>query len=490
MTFQLIPSLDLLGGRVVRLREGDFASATFYDEALSLAKMWPRGLRLHVVDLEGSRSGSPREIELVRYLVRQGFSIQVGGGVRSVADVETWLATGAERVVIGTLACDQPELFRSIVGASGVERILPAVDLRDGEIRSSGWTARGREPLDETLRLLEESGCSEVLVTDVRCDGKLAGPSFTLYRELARRTSLQIIASGGVATRRDVDLLSRLPGLSGAVVGRAVLEGHINASYRPASSLPPRIVPCLDVRDGRVAKGVRFEQLRDAGDPAELAQRYESEGADEIVLLDIVATPDERQTAIDTVRRVSKLLSIPLTVGGGVRSIADFRALLRAGADRVAINSAAVRRPALIREAAAEFGVQAVVLACDVRGGADGEVVVSGGRSGTGLDPLQWCREAVDAGAGEILLSSVDRDGTQLGFDIALLRRISSAVNAGVIASGGAGNARHFLQAIEEGGACAALAASLFHERTLSIGQVKTYLTEVGMRVRGMDNER
>jgi cyclase len=184
------------------------------------------------------------------------------------------------------------------------------------------------------------------------------------------------------------------------------------------------------------------------------------------------------------------VLSIPLTVGGGVRSIADFRALLRAGADRVAINSAAVRRPALIREAAAEFGVQAVVLACDVRGGADGEVVVSAGRSGTGLDPLQWCQTAVEAGAGEILLSSVDRDGTQLGFDTALLRRISSAVNAGVIASGGAGNARHFLQAIEEGGACAALAASLFHDRTLSIGQVKSYLSEAGMRVRGLDNER
>lgn len=484
MSFSIIPALDLLAGRIVRLREGDFSSPTFYDDAFELVDRWPAGTLLHVVDLEAARSGRPIELELVRALVRKGFRLQVGGGVRSIDDARTWLGIGADRVIIGTVACDQPQLFRSIVEAVGSEKVLPALDIRCGEVRTHGWIATGARTIEETLKVVEGAGCSEALVTDVSRDGKMGGPSFALYRSLAELTPLRIIASGGVTTKRDVDALSRLKNVSGAVVGKAILERRIDALARPETSLLPRIIPCLDVRNGRVAKGVRFEGLRDAGDPAELAARYEAEGADEIVLLDIVATPERRGAALETVARVADLLSIPFTVGGGVRSLEDFRALLMAGADRVAINSAAVARPELLREAASEFGVQAVVLACDVAGGGAGEVMVGGGRFPTGLDAVEWCRRAEQEGAGEILLTSIDRDGTHAGFDVTLLRRISSAVQVGVIASGGAGTLEHFRDAIEEGGCSAVLAASLFHDRVLSIRDVKRFLRDAGIPMR------
>jgi len=247
-----------------------------------------------------------------------------------------------------------------------------------------------------------------------------------------------------------------------------------------------RIIPCLDVRDGRVVKGVRFENIRDAGDPVECTRRYEAEGADELVMLDISATDDGRETALDTVRRVAEALFIPLTVGGGVRTIDDFRALLRAGADRVAINTAAVRDPELLAACAREFGVQAVVLSCDAKRVSDSrwEVMVRSGRESSGLDAVEWCARAAALGAGEILLTSVDRDGTASGFDLPLLRAVADAVPVGVIASGGAGDVAHFTEAIEIGGARAVLAASLFHDRRLTIAAVKNALSAAGIPVR------
>ncbi|HYM59731.1 MAG TPA: imidazole glycerol phosphate synthase subunit HisF [Thermoanaerobaculia bacterium] len=247
------------------------------------------------------------------------------------------------------------------------------------------------------------------------------------------------------------------------------------------NAIPERIIPCLDVRDGRVVKGVNFANIRDAGDPVECSRRYEAEGADEVVILDISATDSNRDTAVETVRRVANELFIPLTVGGGVRSIEDFRAMLRAGADRVAINTAAVRNPQLIADCAREFGVQAVVLSCDAKGR---EVMVRSGKEGTSIDAVEWCRRAEELGAGEILLTSVDRDGTSSGFDIPLLRAVSAAVKIGVIASGGAGRIEDFRDAIESGGARAVLAASLFHDRRLSIGEVKRFLAGEGIPVR------
>ncbi|HUJ15432.1 MAG TPA: imidazole glycerol phosphate synthase subunit HisF [Thermoanaerobaculia bacterium] len=260
---------------------------------------------------------------------------------------------------------------------------------------------------------------------------------------------------------------------------------------RTPSAIPERVIPCLDVRDGRVVKGVSFANLRDSGDPVECAMRYEAEGADELVILDVSATDEGRRTALETVRGVADSIFIPLTVGGGVKSVGDFRALLRAGADRVAINTAAIANPQLIAECAREFGVQAVVLSVDAapasgeRRAASGfEAIVRSGKHPTGIDVVEWCKRAEMLGAGEILLTSIERDGTSDGFDIELLRAVSGSVRIGVIASGGAGTLEHFRDAIEAGGARAVLAASLFHTRRLSIGEVKEFLAAEGIPVR------
>jgi cyclase len=248
-----------------------------------------------------------------------------------------------------------------------------------------------------------------------------------------------------------------------------------------------RIVPCLDIKDGRVVKGIRFVELRDAGDPVELARVYEESGADELVFLDITATVEGRKATREVVRAVAEQLTIPFAVGGGTSSVTDVRALLRAGCDKVSLNSAAVRDPGVLEAAAAEFGSQCIVLAIDARKTADGaswEVVIDGGRTATGLDAVAWAQRGSQLGAGEILLTSMDRDGTKSGFDIELTRAVHRAVNVPVIASGGAGRAQDFAEVFEEAGADAALAASLFHFGELAIPDLKEALHERGIPVR------
>jgi cyclase len=250
--------------------------------------------------------------------------------------------------------------------------------------------------------------------------------------------------------------------------------------------LRKRVIPCLDVAGGRVVKGVNFLNLVDEGDPVELAARYAKEGADEICYLDISAAPEERGTLLELVRRSASEVFVPLTIGGGVRSPDEMKAVLRAGADKVSVNTAAVRDPGLLAECARRFGRQCVVLAVDARRRPGGgfEVVVMGGREPTGLDAVVWARRGVELGAGEILLTSMDRDGTQDGYDLELTAAISAAVEVPVIASGGAGRPHHFVEAVMEGGAEAVLAASLFHRRQLSIIQVKEAMAVAGVPVR------
>ena len=252
--------------------------------------------------------------------------------------------------------------------------------------------------------------------------------------------------------------------------------------------LARRIIVCLDTDGERVVKGVEFRGLRDAGDPAELAARYNREGADELVVLDIAASRDHRPTFLQTIERVAAQLALPLTAGGGIRSVEDGRAVLRAGADKLTVNTAAVRRPELLAEMAAEFGAQAVVLAIDARsreGSAGGwEVYVRGGHDPTGLDAVRWAQQGVASGAGEILLTSIDRDGTRSGFDCELTRAVAAAVSVPVIASGGADSPAHFHEVFTVASADAALAAGIFHEGSCSIPAVKRYLKERGVAVR------
>lgn len=248
-----------------------------------------------------------------------------------------------------------------------------------------------------------------------------------------------------------------------------------------------RIIPCLDVKNGRVVKGVNFVDLKDAGDPVEIAEAYDKAGADELVFLDITATSDDRGTVVDMVRRVAEKVFIPFTVGGGIRTVDDFKVLLREGADKISINSSAINRPELISEAAEKFGSQCVVVAIDARRREDGtgwNVYKNGGRIDTGLDAVEWAKKADRLGAGEILLTSMDCDGTKSGYDIELTRQIAESVSIPVIASGGAGTMEHFYDALTEGEADAALAASLFHYKELEINELKDYLAERGVPVR------
>jgi cyclase len=250
-------------------------------------------------------------------------------------------------------------------------------------------------------------------------------------------------------------------------------------------SLAHRIIPCLDTDGARVVKGVNFVGLRDAGDPVALAARYNAEGADELVVLDIAASRDRRPTFIETIRRVAAELAIPLTAGGGIRSLDDARSVVRAGADKVTVNTAAVARPELISELSREFGAQAVVLAIDAKRLNDHwDVMVRGGRDSANRDALAWAQQGVEFGAGEILLTSVDRDGTQLGFDTSLTAAISRSVSVPVIASGGAKLPEHFAQIFSEGAADAALAASIFHDSVQSIRELKQYLAALNIEVR------
>ena len=249
--------------------------------------------------------------------------------------------------------------------------------------------------------------------------------------------------------------------------------------------LAKRIIPCLDVMEGRVVKGINFVNLRDAGDPVEQAAIYDREGADELVFLDITASHENRNTMLDMVRRVADTIFIPFCVGGGIRTIEDIRATLLAGADKVSINSAAVKEPNLIKEGAWGFGSQCIVVAIDPKWMGDHwEVFINGGRLPTGLDALDWAREVERRGAGEILLTSMDRDGTKAGYNIELTRAVSDAVSIPVIASGGAGTVDHFYEALTSGGADAALAASLFHYSELRVPDLKRYLHERGVSVR------
>ena len=250
--------------------------------------------------------------------------------------------------------------------------------------------------------------------------------------------------------------------------------------------LAKRIIPCLDVKDGRVVKGINFVQLRDAGDPVESGLRYSEEGADELVFLDITASSDRRNIVGEMVRRVADSINIPFTVGGGLRNVDDIQDILRSGADKVSLNTSAVEDPSLVKKGAERFGSQCIVVAIDARreNGGGAKVYTHGGRIRTDRDPIEWAKEVANLGAGEILLTSMDSDGTKKGYDLDLTRRISAAVNIPVIASGGAGNLQHLYEGLTEGAASAVLAASIFHFREVTIGEAKNYLRERGVVVR------
>lgn len=517
--FLVIPAIDIIGGHCVRLTQGDFAAQTTYsDDPIAVAQNFADAgaQMIHLVDLDGARAGSPKNSELILQIARTlPIPIQVGGGIRTIENARTYLNNGVARIIIGTRALE-PEFLTALLAEFSPKRIVVGIDVRNDTIATNGWLTQSEIPVDTCARKLARAGVQTTIVTDIANDGTLGAPNIELFARM-QMYGFEVIAAGGISSIETVSAL-RQRSIAGAVIGKALYENRINlcdalgrtrqrtkkttppprdksiisttklARRNPApptSGLTKRIIPCLDVRDGRVVKGTNFAEMRDAGDPVELAAYYADEGADELVLLDITATNENRNTLLGLVRRVAEKIFIPFTVGGGIRTVEDIEKLLNAGADKVSINSAAVQNPQLIQQASQRFGAQCIVVAIDAKK-IDGRFVVftNAGREQTTLDAIEWAQEVERLGAGELLVTSIDRDGTNTGYDLELLQKISRTVSIPVIASGGAGSIDDCRAALDNNTADAILAAGIFHRGELTIPQLKRALASSSLPIR------
>jgi phosphoribosylformimino-5-aminoimidazole carboxamide ribotide isomerase len=501
---EIIPAIDIIDGKCVRLKGGDYEQKTIYgDDPVEVAKDFEKSgfRRLHIVDLDGAAAGRLVNTAIVRKICRStSLLVDYGGGIRTRNDIITLLQAGVKQFTVGSIAARNKDLVLEWLEEFGPERLILGADVKEGKIAVNGWKDTVESGLMDFIGSFIRRGLTSIICTDVSRDGMMSGPATELYRSVLNVfPDIDLIASGGVSNMGDLEVLEAA-GVKSVIVGKALYEkgselraqGTLNinsapCALRPAPDSPAvRIIPCLDVKNGRVVKGVNFGGLRDAGDPVELARLYSDQGADELVFLDIAATDENRKTMADMVRRVAEAVNIPFTVGGGIASVDDVTLLLSNGADKVSVNSAAVKNPELISELSARFGSQCVVLAVDAGRQSDGtwKVFVNGGKVATELDLFDWVARGVELGAGEILFTSIDNDGTGKGFAVEALSRVVARVNVPVIASGGAGKLEHFAEAVTEGKVSALLAAGLFHYGHLTIADLKNYLKDVGIGVR------
>jgi phosphoribosylformimino-5-aminoimidazole carboxamide ribotide isomerase len=520
---EIIPAIDIIDGKCVRLKGGDYDQKTIYgDDPVEVARGFEKSgfRRLHIVDLDGAAAGRLVNTEIVREICRYtSLLVDYGGGIRTRNDIITLLDAGVRQFTVGSLAARNKELVLEWLEEFGAERLILGADVKDGKIAVNGWKDTVESGLMDFIGSFIRRGLTSIICTDVSRDGMMSGPATELYKSVLNVfPDIDLIASGGVSNSADLKALEAA-GVKSVIVGKALYEKGSGlraqgsglraqqvsegqqfpstgrrsptpfapCALRPAPDSPAvRIIPCLDVKSGRVVKGINFEGLRDAGDPVELARLYSDQGADELVFLDIAATDENRKTMADMVRRVAEAVNIPFTVGGGIASVEDVSLLLSNGADKVSVNSAAVKNPELISELSARFGSQCVVLAVDAGRQPDGtwKVFVNGGKVATDLDLFEWVVRGVELGAGEILFTSIDNDGTGKGFAVEALSKVVSLVNVPAIASGGAGKLEHFAEAVTKGRASALLAAGLFHYGHLTIRDLKNYLLEQGIEVR------
>lgn len=465
----IIPAIDLQGGEAVRLFKGDYNKKTVYSKTpVELARKFESmGAKyLHVVDLDGAKNGNTANLEVIKKIrAAVRIPIQVGGGIRNEDTVALYIEeVGVDRVILGTVAVDNPAFVKQMISKYGAKRIVIGVDVRDGKVATSGWVTDSGVPFLEFIRQLKEMGVTTIIVTDISKDGTMTGPNFAMYKKIK---GVNVIISGGVSCNDDIKAAANYYGI---IIGKAYYEGKVDlqslfsaAERRGASLVIPavrRIIPCLDIKDGKVVKGINFVNLKELGDPVELARKYERDGASEIVMLDITATNEKRSTFFDLLKKVSQEITIPITVGGGIKSIEDFRKAFENGARKVSVNSAAVANPELIVQASKEFGKERIVIAIDGNGQ---NVVVQGGKEKTVLKIVEWAKKCEELGAGEILLTMMDTDGAGKGYDIAMTKAVVDAVKIPVIASGGCGSIADIADVFEKTGCDAALAASLFH---------------------------
>lgn len=497
------PAIDIIGGKCVRLLQGEYDKQTTYgDDLVRMAQSFvSAGAKyLHVVDLDGARKGTLENSAVIGRLIKAvAVPVQVGGGIRSTKDAKLYLDNGAARIVVSTSALTNLGMVKSLIAEYGPARVVVSVDTRNGLVATEGWKKTTAETTESLLAKLTEAGVTTIIYTSIASDGTLQGPDYGGIQEILKQP-FRVMVAGGITSLDDLKKLQGM-GAYGAIVGKAIYEKTISiaeavsviaspyvakTSAKPTRAVTKRVIACMDIADGRVVKGTHFKDLKDAGDPVELGKQYSNEGIDELVFLDINATVENRKTLYELAGRIAKNINIPFTVGGGVQSIADIRNLLNAGADKVSIGSAAIANPDLINEASQAFGSQCIVISVDPKKNSAGmwEIFIRGGRDATGVDAIQFCKDMEARGAGELLVNSLDKDGTKSGYDLDLLKAISEAVSIPVIASSGAGTREHFAEALLEGKADAVLAASLFHSGEIDIAELKKYLSERGILIR------
>ncbi len=370
----VMPAIDIKDGKCVRLFQGDFNQETVYgNDPVAVARQFvERGAKsIHIIDLDGAKNGRPVNGQLVLDIAKAAsVPVQAGGGVRTYGAAKAYLTGGVQRIMLSTAALENPDLIVRLVREFGTERIIIAADSKNGQFATEGWTKTAGTSTGDSIKLFKKLGITNVLVTDVSRDGTLKGPNLELIQRFID-AGFRVIGAGGVTTLGDVAALNKR-GALGAVIGKAVYEGAIDIAEAETSAnykntLARRIVPCLDVKDGLVVKGTNFTELKIIGDPVELARKYCEEGADELVFLDIAATLEGRKTFRALVWKIAQAINIPFTVGGGISSLDDIRQLLRAGADKVSLGSAAALNPDLVKKASDYFGSQCIVISVDAK---------------------------------------------------------------------------------------------------------------------------
>jgi len=487
---KIYPAIDIINGKCVRLTQGKFDQVKEYPaNPLAIAEKFINqgSTSLHLIDLEGAIQGKPVNNKTILKIASTfNVDIQVGGGIRTFNDAVNYLENGISRIILSTAALTNSELIKKILRAYGPDCLTISLDIKDGEIALKGWSELSKKVLPKFLNELKGLKISNLIITDIGKDGTLQGPNLELVQSI-NNDDFKITAAGGVTNISDIKNLKNL-GIDGAIIGKALYEETLNLSQAlqlAGSNLTKRIIPCLDIENNRVVKGTYFKNLRDAGDPVELARYYAENGADELVFLDITATGQKRKTLTKLTAKIAKNISIPFTIGGGISSIEDIRELLNSGADKVSIGSAAVTNSKLIQESSLRFGSQCIVISLDCSKTDQGwELYIKGGSEETGIDVREFAKKMELLGAGELLINSLDRDGTAKGYDLGLLKSISQVTNLPIIASSGAGTMRDFLKAFTEGKADAALAASLFHYGELEIPELKKYLSSKNIPIR------